>query len=371
MDMQNKEERSAPGESLPGSPTLNQSTLDFGYVPLGSQKTLEQIIANTTKRPMIWLADAHESRWLTLEPDHGVLQPGEQQSIRVTADTTSLEIGAHSATLTFSSEGDETSMSKNTTGKINVNEPRPLGAGLDFGFLTPHSTNKLGLLITNPHDRPIKWQIQIGTEKLGMGVRETLEHSARPAGIKENFSIAKQQGVILSETEGELKAQESHTVYVTINAANLKPGYAYRTNLALSSQTDGTPPTSVLVPLTFDVSRVLPNDGGPRAPTGLPPIVNLAIQPKQSCGGCILCFTNDDDMAVDWELAPDTGATWLVPNPSQGTFGPNEPAMVTLTATRARLSAGPYNTHLNLRLTWTDGSDGETVTWIPVSLTVQ
>src|SRR6266568_7232743 len=148
MDRQNKEEGSAPDKSLPGPPTLNQSMLDFGYVPLGSQKTLEQIIANTTRRPMIWLADAHESQWLTMDPDHGVLQPGEQQSIRVTADARSLEIGEHSATLTFSSEGDETSMSKEATGKINVKEPHSPGLGLDFGFLTPHSTSKLGLLIT-------------------------------------------------------------------------------------------------------------------------------------------------------------------------------------------------------------------------------
>src|SRR6266496_50189 len=170
MDRQNKEEGSAPDKSLPGPPTLNQSMLDFGYVPLGSQKTLEQIIANTTRRPMIWLADAHESQWLTMDPDHGVLQPGEQQSIRVTADARSLEIGEHSATLTFSSEGDETSMSEDTTGKIIVEEPyksrtlHPLEAGLDFGFLTPDSTRKLGLLIKNPDDRPIEWRIQIGTE---------------------------------------------------------------------------------------------------------------------------------------------------------------------------------------------------------------
>src|SRR5690242_1904860 len=132
--MENMEEGSAADEFLPGPPTLHLSMLDFGYVPLGSQRTLEQVIANTTKQPMIWLADTPESGWLSVEPDHGVLQPGEQQSIRVTADSRSLEIGEHSATLTFSSEGDETSMSEYTTGKINVEEPalQPLEAGLDF-----------------------------------------------------------------------------------------------------------------------------------------------------------------------------------------------------------------------------------------------
>jgi hypothetical protein len=377
MDRQNKEESFSPDESLPGPPTLNQSTLDFGYVPQGSQKTLQQIIANTTKWPMIWLADAHESRWLILELDHGVLQPGEQQSIRVTADTTSLEIGAHSATLTFSSEGDESSMSKDTTGKIIVEEPhklrapRPLEVGLDFGFLTPHSTSTLALLISNPDDRPVEWRIQIGKDKLGMGVRETLEHSARPAGIRESFSIEKEQGVILSETEGPLQPHKSHTIYVTINTANLEPGYAYRTDLTLTSQVVSTA-TSVHVPLTFDVSIPEPNDGGPRVPTDLPPNINLTIQRGQLSGSYALCFTNDDEKVVDWKLASDTGATWLVPSPSRGTFGPKEQAKVRLTGKRARLSAGYYNTNLHLHLTWNDGTPGETdARLIPIVLTVK
>src|SRR2546423_6570740 len=194
MHLRNKEDSFSADPSLPGPPTIIQSTLDFGRMLLGSQKTLQQVIVNSTKKPMIWLTDASESRWLILDPDHGILQPGEQQSIRVTADTASLEAGEHSVTLTFSSEGDETSMSEDTISKVTVegpHQPPALQVGLDFGWLTPHSTNRFGLLITNPDDRPVEWCIQIGTGKTGMGVRETLEHSERPPGITENFSITK------------------------------------------------------------------------------------------------------------------------------------------------------------------------------------
>jgi hypothetical protein len=374
MDRQNKEESFSPDESRPRPPTINWCTLDFGYVLQGSQKTLQQIIANTTKRPMIWLADTHESRWLTLEPDHGVLQPGEQQSIRVTADTRFLERGEHSATLTFSSEGDETSMSEDTTGKIIVEEARPLQVGLDFGNLTPHSTSKLGLLITNPNDLPVEWRIQIGDEKPGMAVRETLEHTARPAGIVENFSIEKEQGIILSKTEDQLQPHESDTVYVTINAANLESGYAYRANLVLASQAADTAPTSVLIPLTFNVvSRLTQNDGGPRVPSDLPTNINLTIQQGQMSGTYDLIFTNNDLEAVTWDLAPDTGPNWLDAKQSHGTFGPNEQASVRLTARRARLSAGNHNTNLNLTLTWGSGKQGVTELHppIPVFLSVQ
>lgn len=274
-------------------------------------------------------------------------------------------------------------MSEDTTGKIMVEEPyksralHPLEAGLDFGFLTPDSTRKLGLLIKNPYDRSIEWRIKIGTEQPGIGVRETLEHSARPAGIKENFSIVQEQGVILSETEGQLQGHESHIVYVTINTTNLEPDYEYKTNLTLISQAASTPPTSVLVPLTFYVRRFSPlNDGGPRAPTDLPPNINITIKPGKTRGSHTLRFTNNSQnlKAVDWNLTPDPGPTSLVLSQSQGTFGPNQPATVTVTANRGSLGAGIHPTSLNLTLTWHDGSPGVTYInnpGISVSLTVQ
>jgi hypothetical protein len=212
MDIVNKEGSFPHDEPSAGPPTLIESALDFGRVPQGSQKTLQQILVNTTRQPMIWLADAGELRWLTLEPGHGVLQPGEQQSIRVTADTGYLQVGEHSVTLTFSLEGDETSMSRDTVSKVMVEAahksqaPRPLEAGLNFGGLTPHSTSTLLLQINNPDDHPVEWEIKIGTGKPGMGVRETLEHGKRPAGIKENFDITRDKGVTVSESKGSLSA---------------------------------------------------------------------------------------------------------------------------------------------------------------------
>lgn len=108
---------------LPGPPTLAKSVLDFGRVTRGSKKTLQQVVANSTPQPMIWQGHTSKARWLTLEPDHGVLRPGERQSIRVTADTRALDIGEHCVTLSFSSEGDETSIRKDTISKVKVEEP--------------------------------------------------------------------------------------------------------------------------------------------------------------------------------------------------------------------------------------------------------
>ena len=101
MDSQNKED-DLPHQAPPlGPPQLFQSALDFGRVPQGGYKTLQQVIANTNKQPVIWLGESCAARWLTLEPDRGVLQPGERQLICVTANTASLAVGEHAITLTF------------------------------------------------------------------------------------------------------------------------------------------------------------------------------------------------------------------------------------------------------------------------------
>ena len=120
MYMQNREDDLPYDEPLLGPPIVIEGDLDFSCVFQGERKTLQQVIVNTNKQPVIWLADAEEAHWITLEPDQGVLQPGEQQSIQVTADTASLAVGEYSATITFSSEGDETSMSRKTVSKIVV-----------------------------------------------------------------------------------------------------------------------------------------------------------------------------------------------------------------------------------------------------------
>jgi hypothetical protein len=122
MDLQNKED-DLPHHMPPlGPPTLFQSALDFGCVPQGGHKTLQQVITNTNKHPVIWLAESSAGHWFTLDPDRGVLQPGEQQLIRITADTASLAVGEYAVTLTFSLEGDETSMSTDIASMITVEE---------------------------------------------------------------------------------------------------------------------------------------------------------------------------------------------------------------------------------------------------------
>jgi hypothetical protein len=201
-----------------------------------------------------------------------------------------------------------------------------------------------------------------------VGVRETLEHGKRPAGIKENFDIIRDKGMTVSESKGSLLPHGSGTIFVTANAAKLEASYAYMTVLTLISRI-GTASTPVQVPIVFYVSQHPFNDGGPKAPLDLPPNINFAIPHASNVGTTTLSFTNAETTQVDWTLVSD--AAWLVPNPASGTFNANETDTVVLTAQRPAPATGYYNTNLHLTFSWHPTTGHDTPDTIPVTLNVQ
>jgi len=308
----------------------------------------------------------------------------------VTADTRTLEVGEHSVTLTFSSEGDETSMSTGTLSKVKVGKSArppdpppllPLGAGLHFGWLKPQSTSTLELIINNPNDHSVDWEIRIGNGKLGIAERETLEHGRRTPGIKENFSMIKARGVIPSKSQDTLEPYASQTIYVTASAAKLKPGYSYTANLTLISKPKGSngTSTSAQVPVTFHVTTHPYNDGGPKVPYDLPSHISVTSPRQQPNGTSTLSFTNNNSSTVYWTLDSPPNPplpSWLVPNLLSGTFKANDTNSVVLTAQRAGLNIGPYKAQLYLIFKWVDQNnlpigDGTAAPPIPVFLTVE
>lgn len=375
MESTNKEGIFPYEEPSPEPPTLIEDMFDFGHILSGSSKTLQQVITNTTRKPMIWLADVTDASWLTLEPDHGVLQSGERLAIRVTADTRFLTVGEHTVTVTFSSEGDNSSMSSNMMGKISVvkdengrqadatTAPLPLQAGLNFGALTPLSTNTLMLVINNPDNRQVKWEIQIGAGKAGSGTRRKLEHGEKPPMV-EPFDINQVNGVTVSESNGSLPPHKSTTIFVTANAAKLPTGYAYMTDLTLISSVDGAS-TAVEIPVDFYV-RFLPfDDGGPKAPPFFPPHITVTIEAGEDSGQALLNFPNNNDKMINWEVVSDVA--WLVPNQLSGTLDAHQMATVILTAERKRKLA-EYSTDLHLTLNWRPANDHATLLLIPVTV---
>jgi hypothetical protein len=414
MYMQNMKDDLPYDEPLLGPPTLIDGDLDFGRVHQGVRKTLQQVIVNTNKQPVIWLADAGGAHWITLEPDQGVLQSGERQSIQVTADTASLATGEYSATITFSSEGDETSMSRKTASKIAVEKPpvTSLGAGLNFGSLTPGSTRTLGLLINNPATNPVTWRIETGSVTW-----ETIEPQGRPGKVQ---AVAHATGtleparvkeaLILNESTGTLQPGELHTVDVTASAANLDAGNSYRTTLTVVSEAPNVAPTSVQVPILVYVHKwvhMVPlYNGGPKCPEDLPPHIQMSLPPsqasapppqaqagaantpqKQADAGAGLDFTNPDENGqVKWVLKPE--ASWLTVDKKDASGAsvasatltrPNDPVSLAENAKEhvdvqvngAGLSPGSHTTNLWLILNYEPSTGHDTRIPIPVTVVIK
>ena len=88
----------------PRVPVVSPQLVDFGTLTKGSKKTVQTVIANTnTSLSMNWNAGVGGATWLSLDINHGTIQPGHHQLVNVTVDTSALSSGSHTATLTISS----------------------------------------------------------------------------------------------------------------------------------------------------------------------------------------------------------------------------------------------------------------------------
>ena len=374
MDLQNKEDE-LPNHRPPlGLPTLFQSALDFGHVPQGGHKTLQQVIINTNKHAVIWLAETSANRWLTLDPDRGVLQPGERQLICITANTASLEVGEYAVTLTFSLEGEEISMRKDTASMITVEEsqqqPVQPEVCLNFGELRPDSTRILELVINNTEDREVTWNVKIGS-----GVQMTLEHLEDsdgheiPAGIQKHKDLSGQ--VSLSSNSITIKPHDSKTISVTARADNLDEGFSYSTTLTLIKDLDATNP--VQIPVLYYVTPCPRYDGGPKPPCDLPSHLSIS----QAQGTTQLEFTNPPKNAVEhqeqkaangqveWKLESDV--TWLTIKPSStGLFVVDGKAQVNV---ESRGVPG-QTAHLTLKLNFATNPSKRPETDVTIPVTI-
>ena len=382
MDTLSSEENLLGNDPLlqpPTPPTLSQQVLDFGNLPQGGCRTLQQVISNTNRQPMLWLAHTDASRWVTLEPDTGLLQPGEQQSIRVTVNTTSLDIGQYTATLTFSSEGDESSMSIDIVSTTIV-EARviPPAVGLNFGNILPHSTRTLELVINNPDKRTVKWHVHIGT---GMKERivEELQQSAgdeargrkKRSGVQESIDINECGGVSLDRTSGTLQPHASQTIYVTVNADRLDAENIYTTTLTFTSEADESTSTSVHVPIVAYITVEPFHDSGPKPPPALPSNLSFDLLQLQNNQTTTFHFTNPSiNGKVSWTL--NTSVSWISLSPTSGTLSAGANALASVTASRGSLLPGIYHTDLVLTFNFDPLRSGHpsTPSLIPVTLVV-
>jgi hypothetical protein len=300
-------------------PDISPKSLDFGTLPQGASKILKELIKNAGKQPLLWRADTNGTSWLTLDKSTGTLQPGEQQVINVTVNAHSLVVGGYAATLTFTSEGDEQSVSVEVLVTLVVSPVFPPAVGLSFATLHPESSSTLPLLLSNTNSRPMDWTVDTnGTSWL------TVNPSA-----------------------GTLQPGEQLFIYVTANSNSLS-AKRYLATLTFTTEMSGIKSAGVQVPILIFVGPKPNNDDGPHFPKISPKTLNFGKgKTKQR-----LTISNQDDGQVRWTL--DTGGVnWLkVDPPSTNTLQSGVPQGVDVRVNNPPSAPGTYNTDLILTITY-------------------
>jgi len=322
-------------------PDLSPKSLDFGTLAQGGSKTLQEIISNPNKQPLLWHADTGGPSWLTLDKGTGTLQPGEQQTINVMVDASSLSVGGHIATLTFTSEGDERSVSEQVLVTLVISPVIAPAVGLSFATLTPESSSTLPLLISNMDSRTIDWTVDTGgTSWLNV-----------------------------DPSSGTLQPGEHLPIHVSANSHSLI-ARRYLATLTFTSEVSGIKSAGVQVPVLLYVGARPDSDDGPHFTRMSANALSFSIQ-QMGTTSQQLVFSNQDDSQVDWTL-DNGGVNWLKVDPSAGTLQPGEQTTVNVTADSGSLAAGTYQSHLKLTINFSTIRVGQhpTVELIPITVTV-
>jgi hypothetical protein len=234
---------SAQGTNPPASPL--SVGLSF-LLPPASSRTLPLAIANLGDTDLDWKADNGGEEWLKLDRDSGHIMAHEVQTLYVTANSKSLNLGDnHKATVTLTPQGQgmspaqiavelQISLSANDDGgpHIAIVDPLPRPGGPKLADLQS-GKNTRSWQITNPAlNGEVEWTINSGDVDW---VTELVPSS------------------------GTLQGGEQKTIEVTIDTTSTEPG-KYRTDLVLTfTFTDPNKkdrePSSVRVPLAITVPK--------------------------------------------------------------------------------------------------------------------
>ncbi len=128
---------------------------------LSSSQTLPLSINNWDgHNPVQWTADTCGTNWFKLDRSEGVLQPFEQQTIWVTANTNSLNFGDYAATLTLNLDGTQpptqiqVELHVDSSGDGDNGPKAPIVNPGQFNFNQPQTdVTNATLQVTNPSDQ--------------------------------------------------------------------------------------------------------------------------------------------------------------------------------------------------------------------------
>ncbi|HEX9130729.1 MAG TPA: choice-of-anchor D domain-containing protein [Ktedonobacteraceae bacterium] len=319
-----------PGSSVKAILDVNPTGLDFGTQAVGAQVTMNVTLANTGNQALSWGADTGNASWLKLSSSSGKILPGGlPQIMNVTADTTQLAAGNHSAILNITSDGGNKQVAV-TVVVTSIISPAVLAVnppGLDFGTMNPNTTQTLQEIVRNTGGQPLTW----------------------------NSDTSKLPGWLAVDTSsGTVQPGNQQTINVTADTTNLSPG-PYSSNLNFTSNGGNKSVTVTLIVNSPTISPALIAVGpNPLDFGSLDPNTTKTMQEV---------VKNTGGQALTWNLDTASLPGWLSVDTGNGTVQPGSQQTINVTANTSKLSPGPYSAILNFT------SNGGSAT-VKVSMTV-
>ncbi len=351
----NQSSKSASLQFTVPSPQLavNPTALNFGSVEVGRTVKVSVTLSNQGGASLLWSATVAglNTNWLTLTNSNGVLGTnGLGEPVIVTANTNSLSVGPHSATLRFHSDNGDVQ----TTVKINVTPIAQSGQqailnvpqqSLDFGQLQAGQQTQQIISIANLGNLPLQWQ------------------ASSDAASAIWLSLATTKGTVQTGAAPQ-------TVQVNVNATGLAAG-SYAGTIAITSN-GGNAQVGVALIVTGSTSTITPS---PTTPTTLPPSPSpttpTTTQPPTwtvsptnldvtNCSGsstwtCIVTLAEDANSQVGITWSPGSDQSKVTFSPPGGTLAPGKSVQVTI-------SSIPCN-HANFTFSGSGGAQPVTALW--------
>ncbi len=167
------------------------------------------------------------------------------------------------------------------TNSLTTTHLLPPVVGLNFGTLTPKSSETLPLAITNPYNQKADW-----TADAGGTIWMTLDRY-----------------------KGTLQPLEQQTIYVSVNASSLAAG-DYASTITFTQQVLGKTSTSIQVPVTLHVGRTPYGDNGPHVPTVSPNYLDFSTQQPNRQSASLKFLNPIQNGNVDWTVGTG-GVSWV------------------------------------------------------------
>jgi len=336
--------------------TLIPNSLTFGNLPQKSSKTLQVVISNPYKQSVLWHSSTCGTEWLNLDPPRGSLLTGQQETVNIKVDTSSLAIGNYTATLIFTSEEEPSSASIQLPVSLTVlysdKNPEavqslaisPFALGLNFARYL-NSSKTIPLAISNQDGQnQVKWTAVTGASWL-----------------------------TIDRYEGTLEAHEQQTIFVTASTSSLPLG-DYAATLTVTTDLVGHNVASGQIQAKLHVGPQPFSDSGPKAPTSVIP--SRFDFNTQITNGKLVFINSIENPLVDWTIDSGIGINWVTLNPSAGNRlqgGGLQTVKVAVDESLLPHQAGNHKTDLTITLTFSDQNrygSGSTSVLVPVTMTL-